>query len=162
MENKQKLERTLCGMLPYWLQIKTGNSIRTMVSQMPNEYFSNGGSTNKEIAINNVLNRFGHLPLLHSMDKLTKPILEGGLIPIVELAKMSWANIDWEVGKDCAKNEVHGCHFILHKLDSSFSCGDGKHWAVNNQLELFEKLKEWHFNLYGLPKEQYIEKSTLT
>jgi hypothetical protein len=32
---------------------------------------------------------------------------------------------------------------------------------IKNQLQLFEKLKEWKFNLYDLPKEYYIEISEI-
>jgi len=95
--------------------------------------------------------------LLHSLDKLTQEI--DGKVGIVELAKVSWGNIDWEVGKDCAKNELHGCHFKYHSLDNSFSCGDGQHWAVNNQLELFNYLLANHYNVFGLSSEYFKEKS---
>jgi len=108
------------------------------------------------VAIQDIENKEAKL-LLHSLDKLTQEI--DGKVGIVELAKVSWGNIDWEVGKDCAKNELHGCHFKYHSLDNSFSCGDGQHWAVNNQLELFNYLLANHYNVFGLSSEYFKEKS---
>jgi len=169
MTNDRKLELMLCGMLPYGLHLMFYKNFRKeeieKLCKFEIFHFPS-------IVVGSPINSKGRVrmemtspenvkPLLHSLDKLTEPILEGGLIPIVELAKISWSNIDWEVGKDCAKNELYKCHFIYHKLDKSFSCGDGNHWSVNRQLHLFEKLKEWHFNIYDLPKEMYIEKSKI-
>lgn len=110
-------------------------------------------------------------PLLHSIDKLTQPILESGLIPIVELAKMFYPN--FELKKVYSNATAYICDeflgffgynykiqsFVCKKYTSMANNGEMKDVSIN-QIELFEKLKEWHFNIYDLPEEMYIEKST--
>lgn len=163
MTTEKKLELTLCGMLPYGLQINTKNEIRTLVEQMPNEYFSNSGySGNDKIDIALCIRIGIHKPLLHSLNKLTEPILEGGLIPIVELAKIHDKKINWCLSGQSAVG--NGYTFYYDMAYGSFVGCYGFPVIpnpINFQIELFEKLKEWHFNIYDLPKEMYIEKSNI-
>ena len=74
------------------------------------------------------------------MDKLTEPILEDGFSVIDYFNKINTAT-DFEA--------------MILQLK-----GDLR-WFNHMPFLLTEKLKEWHFNIYDLPKEMYIEKSTL-
>jgi len=177
MTNELKLELTLCEMLPYGLNINFDNKINGVLVGYDStnlfdlkvlEEFDNNTTIYKSWCINDTK------PLLHSLDKLTEPIIEGGLIPIFELAKLA-------IGKECKLKDVYveesgviytvdlNCksHTIIKfhyatDCNSFYLTRNGKSSFVNNQLELFEKLKEWHFNLNDLPSEMYIEKSLTT
>jgi len=89
MDNNKKLELTLCGCLPYGLKIYDVVAQNVFDAKefitSHNQVFEFGFSNN----LNQLINDQKLKPLLHSLEKLTEPILDGGLIPIVELAKMS-------------------------------------------------------------------------
>ncbi len=97
MENPKKLELTLCGMLPYGLKAEcleadgwnedSSVKIRTKIRTVFDVKLKWGIITDKKGIMGNKFKDFK--PLLHSMDKLTEPILENGLIPIVELYKIA-------------------------------------------------------------------------
>jgi hypothetical protein len=96
-------------------------------------------------------------PILRPMTDLTKEIEVNGVkfIPLVELAKLSFF-----------KNEIHelkddyidlgfgySFHFSSNSDGVCFNCmngWNGKKWDSNhfvpNQLALFDKLNEWHFD----------------
>lgn len=156
MNNQKKLELTLCGMLPYGLKIYIENLRPNKITLL------NGVQSDKIIMHSLVKEGYFKVkineskPLLHSLDKLTEPILDGGLIPIVELAKMVKKEYEWAV----LRNNVCSCTFYSFTYRyNSFYLKDSSYRLVMGQLELFEKLKEWHFNIYDLPKKMYIEKS---
>ena len=171
LTNDKKLELTLCGMLLYGLEVYS-------------DYFSSENKTYKLVVKNETVSYRGGIeineaiqyckPLLHSLSKLTEPVLEGGNIPIVELAKLENGNEEIYDFKIITKDNCFGVSYFLNdELRYGFSYSkDTKSFSVvgidpknvllaNNQLELFEKLKEWHFNIYDLPKEMYIEKQTI-
>jgi len=208
MENNRKLELTLCGMLPYGLKIQLCDDKREDFEdedwydadkfKFGAEWELVGYNFTKDLNIplgegelegmllksDMTYCNFKHyvLPKLHSMDKLTEPILENSLIPIVELAKMIYPQFDsyFDIQKFPLGDNDFGYYVVREYLNGteSFTLSNGFFQfnrqyvndfkkeidfdlAVRNQLELFEKLKEWHFNIYDLPKEMYIEKSTL-
>jgi len=145
--------------LPYRLQIKSGDSILTMVSQMPNEYFSNGGYRSKEIAINVVSTRYGHKPLLRPLSQLTQPITVEGyndgkeFVPVVELLKMKFPHNDY--------NSKYG---LISVSDSGFPSA---YYTYRAQFQLMlnletseypkwiaDQLIKWHFDLHGLIEQE--------
>lgn len=154
MENK-KLELTLCGMIPYKLKGTTYYS-EDDIEPCTLDY-SDGINNQCDIA-SWLFGKNKTLPHLHSIDKLSDPILKGGLIPIIELAKMTNLKLNWAILDDgiCGNN-----FYKFAYRNGSFVIKDSSYRVVENQLELFEKLKEWHFNIYDLPKKMYIEKSTI-
>lgn len=172
MDNNKKLELTLCGMLPYGLKMQLCDDKR---EDFDDEYFYDsekfkfgaewelvgynytddlniplGEGQLKGMLLRNDMTyvNFKHyvLPKLHSLDKLTEPILDGGLIPIVELAKIS------DLNNDTHELRYENNLFVLYNKDGYYQIND-------NNFYFIEKLKEWHFNIYDLPKEMYIEKS---
>jgi hypothetical protein len=159
MDNKRKLELTLCGMLPYGLEVFDALNQTVKVIGIKNQtYFIENGNNYAYADIQDCK------PLLHSMEKLTEPILDGGLIPIVELAKIAtFENLKWDI-QEVQENEYSAKsdfqEFIFNSKNQSFYRTHlMKPKFFENQLELFEKLKEWKFNLYDLPKNMYIELS---
>ena len=161
MENSKKLELTLCGMLPYGLKVKTKFGI-TEVDRVDVKYKLIDTNPNIDEYANKT--KFENCkPLLHSLDKLTDPILEGGLIPIVELLKIkhkSWWNVHSfdRYGKIETKETPNYSQAYFY-LMATLSIDVWKNNLENEPYWVIEKLKEWHFNLYDLPKEMYIEKS---
>ncbi len=191
MENNKKLELTLCGMWQYelewmpiivnrrclndkWNYVKEGFRTKLSLSQIEETF----EYTNHEILKKNIYGK----PLLHSLDKLTEPVLDA-VIPIVELAKIENRERFSRIGEDYdfefydysvkSRDFTHGVLFIDDEGEKVvFSYSENtkafayhladkskRQFIVWNQLELFEKLKEWHFNLFDLPSEMFIEKS---
>lgn len=111
------------------------------------------------------------LPELHSFDKLTEAVLDGGLIPIVELAKIANVFIKNYLVENKSVTTQHLVGYKVFEYNTKHKSFNHTHYNdygqtlqiyyISNQLELFEKLKEWNFNIYDLPKESYIEKSTV-
>lgn len=118
-----------------------------------------------------------HLVKLHlrPLSDLTKPCLQDGKIPIVELAKLSEGeNIN--INKVKSKWDLHGvkfidmdgdeCVFAFHCKISSFGlhvCDTEEMQLVHKQLQLFQKLLEWHFDLFDLiEKGEAIDVNTLS
>lgn len=92
------------------------------------------------------------------------------ITPIVELAKLGTGEQECGVTNGnlgtCyvnAKNEKKG--FFIYHPEGYFIWQVGKNaepMIVKNQLKLFQKLLEWHFNIFSLPESEYINKATLT
>lgn len=111
-------------------------------------------------------------PVLYPLEYLTKEIEHDGkmITPIVELAKIGTGEKECGVTNGnlgtCyvnAKNEKKG--FFIYHPKGYFIWQVGKNaepLIVKNQLELFQKLLEWHFNIFQLPESDYINKSILT
>lgn len=107
--------------------------------------------------------------ILHPLSDLTKSCLPDGKIPIVELAKIVMESI-WGYSTIEAENKIEllndesnfGLIYIdstnerigfsfeteLNKLQFFFSV-NGNQLRVN-QLQLFQKLFAWHFDVFGL------------
>lgn len=175
MDTTRKLELTLCGMLPYKLQLYTSQNFHPNTKERPlikGATVTLTGDLYADIE-NKTYGENTFKPLLHSLDKLTEPILDGGLIPIVELAKeTAWFETNEETQVEYDSDDFDTW---CNVYDNS---GDKVLWTINfnhttdcfvqmipdtpnisYQKECWEFLKKHHFNLYDLPKESYIEKS---
>lgn len=115
-------------------------------------------------------------PILYSMDMLTKEIEHKGerFIPIEKLfdieTGLEWSksgHIKSDKGKDeywvRQKEEGRSFYFgynaennYFYKIDSE-NCKQ----SVWKQLEMFQKLFELHFNVFGLDESEYIKKESL-
>jgi hypothetical protein len=105
------------------------------------------------------------LPIFHPLTDLTRPCLEGGKIPIMELAKISFPK------SNSIKLKEDGYVIIdpLGNYDFSFKNGSFECvWLrysprvsfcnVPNQIQLFEQLYSWHF---WLGDQTYFEKGII-
>lgn len=103
----------------------------------------------------------------HPLADLTKPCLEGGKIPIVELAKMSFMYDESEM-YNFEKQYVDG-EFVIAECGNEFrvvfdgksfwqQSGCGNIRIANNQHQLFEQLYSWHF---WLGDQTYFEKGII-
>ena len=81
---------------------------------------------------------------------LTKEIDVNGekFVPILKLANMVKQYPNWAV----IQEGVCGNEFYKFKYDSkgAFYLKDSFYRIITNQLELFQKLLEWHFDVFGL------------
>ena len=192
MENEKKLEKTLCGMLPYGLQciltedktddflqedyyeekkIKEGaiwELIGFNYAKDLNIYIGEGVLDGALFRNGNTYVNFqrGIKPLLHSLDKLTQPILEGGLIPIDELKRLFYPNEQFSNGGYLLEELIFENNSFKIKIYDNCYTGDySKEYTKNIEydltLKIVEQLKKWHFNIFDLFKEIYVEKSTL-
>ena len=106
--------------------------------------------------------------ILHPLSDLTKPYLEGGKIPIVELAKMTNININWRTIVNHDGNSSFSVHSVDMKNEfwygwNSFSeISNSRRIVGLNQLQLFDWLFEHHFDVYGLiEKGEAVDTNTL-
>lgn len=84
-------------------------------------------------------------PILHPLSDLTLPCLEGGKIPIVELANNYRENEEWRVLSSkmfCLAVNKYGFVFDIDTNEISFSIDE---CAISNQLPFFNWLYEHHF-----------------
>jgi len=102
------------------------------------------------------------IPVCRPLSDLTKPIEHKGetFVPIVRLLdtalKTSWSRTDyWKVDNSCnewftymesQRNNVFG--YNQHK-QGFYLQNHGSFTYVENQLQLFQKLLKWHFDLFG-------------
>lgn len=90
-------------------------------------------------------------PLLRPLSNLTKEIEIDGkkFVPIVELAKLAYPDLAWEFDRTRAISEWNSerAYFFFNK-NSFFACFFNN--SIPNQLVLFQKLFEWHFDIFGL------------
>lgn len=186
MDNQKKLELTLCGMLPYKLQLHTDYNFRPNSKEKPLIKGAKATLTGDLYADieNKTFGKNPFKPLLHSIDKLTKEIEHNGekFFPLEVIGKIidkdyTLLHFDGEdviIGKDinprCGHPYDCDCTEYTHDLfykDFNFYSTIYQDGNPNNIIGedvfesylLIEKLKEWHFNIYDLPKEMYIEKS---
>jgi len=100
-------------------------------------------------------------PILRPLSDLTKPCLENGKTPIAELMDKSfntnWAKTEYiytESGKNewwVAFKDQNSCFGYNSEKQGFYSINNScKDLYVYNQLQLFEMLFEWHFDIYGL------------
>lgn len=91
--------------------------------------------------------------VLRPLSDLTKPVLEGGKIPIVELAKIAFPKCSIFIVNKLGRVDLGTLYCFGFKItEKSFNCMrgfNGKRWDIDcfvgNQLQLFQKLFEWHF-----------------
>jgi hypothetical protein len=117
--------------------------------------------------------------ILHPLSDLTQPCLPDGKIPIVKLAKMLYSGIHNinpildDVELICAEDNCYACIIMdgKERIGFSFDVIPGQmeftfsidsHEMRINQLQLFQKLYSWHFDLHGLiEKGEAIDINTL-
>lgn len=115
-------------------------------------------------------------PILYDLSMLTKEITHEGktFIPIERLfdieTGINWSNSDYiksDSGKDeyWVRSKEEGMSFYFgYNCENNYFYhigSDGFKKLVKHQLEMFQKLFEWHFNIFGLDDSQYINKATL-
>jgi len=149
-QSPSKLELTLCNLLPYGLKVKTDYkdgihqilAVHTQLQKVDTRDL--GWCKYPDIK-----------PILHSLSKLTEPVLENGEIPVIKLFNLPFKVVSCfcDRGNYKIRYQVSEDEFttreIVEDLQTTLNC-------------IIEKLKEWHFNIYDLPIGEYIEKSTLT
>jgi len=106
------------------------------------------------------VNGSGMKPILHPLSDLTKPCLPDGKIPIVELAKISYSKLEWDISIDndgiCYVGDVFNARqyrFGYYGSEGYFGCThirSSESKIVPYQLQLFQKLFSWHFDVFGL------------
>ena len=159
-----KLEiKHLSAYLPYGLKVKWGADTANLVGLVRDAVILNGEfwMSSQKTSIDNIK------PILRNLSDLTKEIEVNGekFVPMIELAKI--ANLDttkYSLGDyngdtygilcDIRNNDDYDTHEVLgFDLISGF----GHHYKpsknftiVNNQLELWNKLFEWHFDIFNL------------
>lgn len=176
--NKQEF---MAMSLPYGLKIKSQHQIFTLhyykdSVEIINDY--------DHISIGNLIQENEdkenktepHKPILRPLSDLIKPCLDGELIPMVELAKIcDSVNGYWKLKQEENISAIRyidsdGITTVLayHWETQSFganSCIDNhfeKFINVHRQLDMFQKLVEWHFDICGLiDKGEAVDYSTL-
>ena len=92
-------------------------------------------------------------PILRPMSDLYKPILPQNHIPIIELAKIAYANCyPFELENNKLKITNGGFYYFYWGENSFITIYrfDGVGRVVPNQLELFQYLFQHHFDVFGL------------
>ena len=109
-------------------------------------------------------------PILHPLSDLTKPCLPDDKIPLIELCDIERGQIYWTDGGnksiiDC--DDFKGQKVVQHdSYDSIMAFGfntelkmfygtidiavESQQTNIIKQIELFQKLFEWHFDVFGL------------
>jgi hypothetical protein len=112
--------------------------------------------------------------VLHDLSDLTKEIEVNGekFVPLVELAKIIHKNTKLVAYSVMDNLGYYGvlCDWGINFETNLIYYQEIKSWYVNvngkvctqyDTLYLFEKLFEWHFNVYNLPEHLWIDKNTL-
>jgi hypothetical protein len=111
---------------------------------------------------------------LRPLSDLTKEIEHNGekFVPIVELAKIAYPKVKPETihlsksKSHCFIDSYDKYSFGYCIPEASFICTyipENRNCFVNNQLQLFQKLYEWHFDIHGLiERGDAIDINTLT
>jgi len=98
-------------------------------------------------------------PLLRPLSDLTKEIEHNGetIIPLQELSKIMLLKVECHIFMGDYIDLGHGYSFHFNKKEVNFECRKGfrgEKWDeqcyVPNQLKMFDKLHEWHFDTRGL------------
>jgi len=174
MTNEKKLDLTLFTMLKYQLEYECKNE--TMYWGYP--YLKRLGfrfvvdlfDTPKHLFLRSVSDDWNWIkqlnynakPRLHSMENIIKPILKDGLIPIIELAKMFHKSKEYKVthyNNITSDEKRYSVNCCVENDNSRYMYFQINTDVLNESAKIVEQLKEWHFNIYDLPKEMYIEKS---
>jgi len=151
----EKLElKHLAPYLPYGLKMIAPHSRRK------------GGFYHSPILLksHNISYAIRYKPILHPLSDLIKEIEVGGerIVPIVELAKISdsdFLKIDslksnyGLFGVKYYDTDDNICVFAYHSNNHSFAESYFSENIISislHQLELFQKLFEWHFDVFGL------------
>lgn len=121
----------------------------------------------------------GIYPILHPLSDLTKEIEHKGekFIPMYILSKMQGFSVDnvknwifdFHDGKHSVASAHNGNWMLRYMVDEESFFLNGltdwnkKHQKSRNQLSMFQKLIEWHFDIAGLiKKNEAIDVNTLS
>lgn len=127
---KQELLEQINGCLPYDLQVRV--KINGKYQTLTVKYYNVSEWLSRNIYVK---------PIMRPLSDLTRPCLEGGKIPIVELAKTVRPE-NWFLNHDMADSGRMYFAFDGHSFwleDSQ----ENTEWC--NQLQLFQQLYKWHF-----------------
>lgn len=178
-----ELAKKLVPYLPYGLQVQTsarkatksGEKLGYKMGTLHGIYFNYGNPVSvifREDGDIMDLNLNEFKPILHPLSDLTKPCLSGGLTPIFELCDLQNQKIYWTEtgGKTLIVNESFknqkavlfdsyedfGTFGYCIKSSTFYgTCNNGDvQINIVNQLQLFEKLFEWHYDVYDLIKQK--------
>lgn len=156
----------LSAYLPHNIEVETPNGVRIMSDQFLND---------KEIVIGAVASR-GYKPLLHPLSKLTEEIEHNGerFVPIVEIYNILRPNVHFD--SFTSSNKLYQCWFfdkdgsecawidcLINQKTGRFHSFDiiehNKRRYQSNQFQAFQKLFEWHLDVFNLiPQGKAIEK----
>lgn len=177
---KSELKHIL-GYLPYQLNAEYKEFLDIQKTDLG--AFSNVEITGIDFQNNRVLIRNGYVterdsikPILRPLSDLTKEIEVNGekFMPIIELAKLALSVkvlikpiIDERFSKVTFEGHNEDYMFLVNKgLDfclSNISFGSSHNIRISNQIQLFEKLYECHFDIHDLiGKGLAIDINTLT
>jgi len=90
--------------------------------------------------------------IMRPLSDLTLPCLEDGKIPLVELGKIAFPNSEWHLDSNVVESDT-GMWFLFNEDSNGFSVDGTVSNYVPNQFQLFQKLFEWHFDIFGLIEE---------
>lgn len=142
MKTKEELIKIYSAYLPYGLSVffEENNAFYPLVINNPSVSMKGGFN------INEVINE-EMKPLLWDMDMLTKEIEHKGerFIPIEFLMKMRSVDIN---NFCCENRKQKAVDALLNDL------------KITNRIaiDMFNKLLEWHLNVFGLDESEYIKK----
>lgn len=152
----EKLQlREVAPYLAYKLQIQHGDRIKTMNTAQGSSVYWIGLSAVLKWVNSPVVETRPAL-ILRPLSDLTKPIEVNGetFVPIVELAKISFLprNVRGKSWKEINGIAVAPDYELeFHFIQSDFQAFYKKNKTnVYNQYRLFEKLFEWHFDVFNL------------
>lgn len=105
------------------------------------------------------------VPIFRNWSDLMEEITHKGafLTPLIELAKI-YLPSEAEIHEFyIANGYAHSCSGLVfgYESDSGFYVNDKTFHEQENQIKLFEKLREWHFNVDNVPNDLCIYESEL-
>lgn len=173
MKTQERIElRYLAPYLPYGLKLKYNNPKSEYLSMT---LCDKKGLSN--IDIGSVMdNPEFYKPLLHPLDRLTQPILEGGKVPMYELIKTQGFStkpiekytFEYNDQYQPIAKATDGDWMLryMHDENAFFLNGlkdwNKKHQKSRNQLKMFEMMFSWHFDVFGLIDKGLAEPIELT
>ena len=99
-------------------------------------------------------------PILHPLSDLTKEIEHEGekFVPLLELAAIATVSSSdcWTINnnKDAQHKTAKGYLFYINKSNSDLVLKKSDKWQdfdhVSSKLFIYQKLYEWHFDIFGL------------
>jgi hypothetical protein len=146
----------IAGYLPYKLKCRYADGLIIIMDSLP-ELFGeiHVGSNNSAYPLYTVK------PILRPLSDLVNPCLEGGKIPIVEMAKICVSDHNWLITDGECVGMLNGeASYIFGYTKNGFWLTDISmnedgsieytSCVIDNQLQLFEWLYQNHFDLHRL------------
>jgi hypothetical protein len=144
-------QEDICGYLPHgleWMPDETRCEITGMqfenysVTKLIVRYLCGGEWEYDRSSVNGK-------PILRPLSDLYRSITHNGkdIVPIVECAKISIPEIDWEHNNAPAKNKLYE---FGYDCDFGFFCYGEQKYHIENQYQLFDYLNELKIDYRGL------------